>query len=63
MGAFYASGVTMGLAVQPSAFRDIAAMPGLRNRGLLARTLYSLPTNTGARIEDYYQHQVSQHST
>lgn len=41
--------LTMGLAVQPSVFRDIAAMPGFRDRGLLARILYSLPTNTVGR--------------
>lgn len=41
--------LTMGLAVQPSVFRDIAGMPGFRDRGLLARILYSLPTNTVGR--------------
>lgn len=30
-------------------FSDIAAMPGFRDRGLLARILYSLPDNTVGR--------------
>jgi hypothetical protein len=38
--------LTLGLALQPSVFRDIASMPGFRDRGLLARILYSLPDNT-----------------
>jgi replicative DNA helicase len=38
--------LTLGLAVQPQVLRDIAAMPGFRGRGLLARILYSLPPNT-----------------
>jgi replicative DNA helicase len=41
--------LTLGLAVQPSVFRDIATMPGFRDRGLLARILYSLPDNTVGR--------------
>ena len=35
--------LTLGLAVQPEVLTDIAAMPGFRGRGLLARILYSLP--------------------
>ncbi|MFD7642323.1 YfjI family protein [Kitasatospora sp. NPDC059795] len=35
--------LTMGLAVQPSVFRDIAKAKGFEDRGLLARFLYSLP--------------------
>jgi replicative DNA helicase len=38
--------LTLGLAVQPQVLRDIAAMPGFRGRGLLARILYSIPSNT-----------------
>jgi hypothetical protein len=38
--------LTLGLAIQPQTLRDIAAMPGFRGRGLLARILYSLPPNT-----------------
>jgi replicative DNA helicase len=38
--------LTLGLAVQPQVLRDIAAMPGFRGRGLLARLLYSIPPNT-----------------
>jgi replicative DNA helicase len=37
--------LTLGLCVQPEVLRDIAAMPGFRGRGLLARILYSLPPN------------------
>ncbi|MGH2803329.1 MAG: DUF3987 domain-containing protein, partial [Thermoleophilaceae bacterium] len=38
--------LTLGLAVQPEVLADIAAMPGFRGRGLLARILYALPANT-----------------
>ncbi|GAA5005684.1 YfjI family protein [Kitasatospora paranensis] len=38
-----APALTMGLAVQPSVFRDIAKAKGFGDRGLLARFLYSLP--------------------
>src|SRR6266487_2555221 len=41
--------LTLGLAVQPELLRDIAAMPGFRGRGLLARILYSLPATTVGR--------------
>ena len=41
--------LTIGLAVQPEVLTDIAAMPGFRGRGLLARILYSLPTSTVGR--------------
>jgi replicative DNA helicase len=44
-----APALTLGLAVQPDVLADIAAMPGFRGRGLLARILYSLPTNTVGR--------------
>jgi replicative DNA helicase len=37
--------LTLGLCVQPEVLRAIAAMPGFRGRGLLARILYSLPPN------------------
>jgi replicative DNA helicase len=37
--------LTLGLCVQPEVLRTIAAMPGFRSRGLLARILYSLPPN------------------
>ncbi|MFJ9693660.1 YfjI family protein [Kitasatospora sp. NPDC101183] len=38
-----APALTMGLAVQPSVFRDIAKSKGFSDRGLLARFLYALP--------------------
>ncbi|GAA1092127.1 YfjI family protein [Kitasatospora arboriphila] len=38
-----APALTMGLAVQPSVFRDIAKAKGFGDRGLLARFLYALP--------------------
>ena len=43
--------LTLGLAVQPEVLTDIAAMPGFRGRGLLARILYALPPppSAGAR--------------
>jgi replicative DNA helicase len=41
-----APALTLGLCVQPEVLRDIAAVPGFRGRGLLARILYSLPANT-----------------
>jgi replicative DNA helicase len=37
--------LTLGLCVQPDVLQAIAAMPGFRGRGLLARILYSLPAN------------------
>jgi hypothetical protein len=41
--------LTLGLAVQPDVLTDIAAMPGFRGRGLLARILYALPPSTVGR--------------
>lgn len=41
--------LTLGLVVQPDVLRAIAAMPGFRGRGLLARILYSLPPNLVGR--------------
>ena len=41
--------LTMGLAVQPSVLRDIAAIPGFADRGLLARFLFALPTSLVGR--------------
>jgi replicative DNA helicase len=41
--------LTLGLAVQPEVLADIAAMPGFRGRGLLARILYALPASTVGR--------------
>jgi replicative DNA helicase len=41
--------LTLGLAVQPEVLRDIAAMPGFRGKGLLARILFSVPENTVGR--------------
>ena len=38
--------LTLGLCVQPDVLREIAAMPGFRGRGLLARILYTLPPDT-----------------
>ena len=35
--------LTLGLCVQPEVLRAIAALPGFRGRGLLARILYSVP--------------------
>lgn len=37
--------LTLGLTVQPSLLRGLAACPGFRGRGLLGRFLYSLPEN------------------
>lgn len=44
-----APALTLGLAVQPDVLLDIARLPGFRGRGLLARILFSLPTNTVGR--------------
>jgi replicative DNA helicase len=41
--------LTLGLCVQPEVLRAIAAMPGFRGRGLLARILYSLPPDLVGR--------------
>ena len=41
--------LTLGLAVQPEVLTQLAAMPGFRGRGLLARILFSLPENTVGR--------------
>jgi replicative DNA helicase len=41
--------LTLGLAVQPGVLRALADMPGFRDRGLLARILFSLPENTVGR--------------
>ena len=38
--------LTLGLVVQPQTIRDLATVPYARERGLLARFLYSLPRNT-----------------
>ncbi|ADD40684.1 DUF3987 domain-containing protein [Stackebrandtia nassauensis] len=38
--------LTVGLAVQPSVLRDIGAIPGFEDRGLLARFLFALPAST-----------------
>ena len=38
--------LTLGLCVQPEVLRDIAALPGFRGRGLLARNLYAVPPDT-----------------
>ncbi|MGO9239515.1 MAG: DUF3987 domain-containing protein [Bryobacteraceae bacterium] len=40
-----APALTMGLAVQPDVIVGLAQQPGFRERGLLARFLYSLPAN------------------
>jgi replicative DNA helicase len=41
--------LTVGLAVQPEVIRGLAAQPGFRGRGLLARFLYALPTSLVGR--------------
>ena len=41
--------LTLALAMQPDVLTDIAAMPGFRGRGLLARILYCLPASTVGR--------------
>src|SRR5262249_13374723 len=38
--------LTLVLSPQPSVLRDLAAVPGFRGRGLLARPLYALPQST-----------------
>lgn len=43
--------LTLGLALQPSVIRDLAANAGFRDRGLLARLLFSLPVDlVGNRV-------------
>ena len=43
--------LTLGLALQPSVIRDLASNAGFRDRGLLARLLFSLPVDlVGNRI-------------
>ncbi|MCX6022228.1 MAG: YfjI family protein, partial [Chloroflexi bacterium] len=37
--------LTVGLTVQPDVLRGLAAKPGFRGRGLLARFLYSIPVS------------------
>jgi hypothetical protein len=45
--------LTLGVAVQPSVFAELATSPGFRDKGLLGRILYSLPANTvGSRKID-----------
>jgi len=41
--------LTLGLCVQPEVLRDIAALPGFRGRGLLARILYAVPSDMVGR--------------
>jgi hypothetical protein len=41
--------LTLGLAVQPEVLRDLAGMPGMRGKGLLARILFAVPENTVGR--------------
>ena len=42
--------LTIGLAIQPGLLNGLSLTPGLRNRGLLARFLYSFPkSNIGSR--------------
>jgi replicative DNA helicase len=41
--------LSLGLVLQPEVLRQIAHMPGFRGRGLLARILFSLPTNNVGR--------------
>ncbi|TWD80386.1 uncharacterized protein DUF3987 [Kribbella amoyensis] len=38
--------LTLGVTTQPGTLQGLAAQPGFRDRGVLARILYSLPTNT-----------------
>ncbi len=45
-----APALTIGVALQPEAIKDILAIPGGRGRGMLARLLYSVPpSNVGYR--------------
>jgi hypothetical protein len=45
-----APALTVGVALQPEAIKDILAIPGGRGRGMLARILYSVPpSNVGYR--------------
>ncbi|WP_255496969.1 YfjI family protein [Nocardiopsis sp. FR6] len=45
-----APALTIGVALQPEAIKEILAIPGGRGRGMLARILYSLPpSNVGYR--------------
>jgi hypothetical protein len=38
--------LTLAVAVQPAVFAELGTQDGFRNKGLLGRILYSLPTNT-----------------
>jgi replicative DNA helicase len=38
--------LTLGVTTQPGTLQGLAAQPGFRDRGVLARILYSLPANT-----------------
>ena len=38
--------LTLGVTTQPGTLQGLAAQPGFRDRGVLARILYSLPINT-----------------
>ncbi|GAA1566108.1 YfjI family protein [Kribbella sancticallisti] len=38
--------LTLGVTTQPGTLQGLAAQPGFRDRGVLARILYSLPVNT-----------------
>lgn len=41
--------MTLGVTTQPTTLQGLAAQPGFRDRGVLARILYSLPTSTVGR--------------
>jgi replicative DNA helicase len=41
--------LTLGIATQPHTLTEIAHVPGFRDRGLIARFLWSLPENTVGR--------------
>jgi hypothetical protein len=46
-----AAAITVGLAVQPEVIRGLAAEPGFRGRGLLARFLFAMPKSLlGRRV-------------
>lgn len=46
-----APAITVGLAVQPEVIRGLAAQPGFRGRGLLARFLFAMPKSLlGRRV-------------
>ncbi|MEV6891392.1 YfjI family protein [Kribbella sp. NPDC051137] len=47
--------LTLGVTTQPGTLQGLAAQPGFRDRGVLARILYSLPVNTVGQRDNQAQ--------